>query len=411
MAKVPLLEGEEIVAYFKDGKKHSLLLTKEGWIVMPLEHRIPNISNLSRLFHVNDIKKIHMKSKIGLNKISSIIINCFCIISIFYACSLYVSNFGYTNLFLSSEFIAAWYDYDPITDKILFYLFLTPFISILLHSYFVLSKDRLFIDYVNRDGTSSSITLEKRHNSILTNLILITVLTGYLSWFFFAGTEPNLERLDIYLLILAIFFILVNYGPDIKNEFVFWKPRKQYFSVPNEFISSPSLGDFYCQLKNFLPLVEEDGKVAIDRRNTDFAKSLPDTKYLQLKKRIESHDSIISQIVVHYNHIFLSGTPWLSCGAVRTSTEKLLNYRVKLILPKEPKNKNLTDFRNLLNKHDSSLTSDILRDIDHISVLGNNAIHNMEASTSDYISMLEKFVNVLDWHISHPPTSIVNHDE
>ena len=164
-------------------------------------------------------------------------------------------------------------------------------------------------------------------------------------------------------------------------------------------------------MKNFLPLVEEDGKVAIDRRNTDFAKSLPDTKYLQLKKRIESHDSIISQIVVHYNHIFLPGTPWLSCGAVRTSTEKLLNYRVKLILPKEPKNKNLTDFRNLLNKHDSSLTSDILRDIDHISVLGNNAIHNMEASTSDYISMLEKFVNVLDWHISHPPTSIVNHDE
>ena len=83
MAKVPLLEGEEIVAYFKDGKKHSLLLTKEGWIVMPLEHQISNISNLSRLFHVNDIKKIHMKSKIGLNKISSIIINCFCIISIF----------------------------------------------------------------------------------------------------------------------------------------------------------------------------------------------------------------------------------------------------------------------------------------------------------------------------------------
>ena len=88
-----------------------------------------------------------------------------------------------------------------------------------------------------------------------------------------------------------------------------------------------------------------------------------------------------------------------------------MSFRVKKILPKAPKNKNLSDFRNLLNKHDISLTDNILRDIDQISILGNSAVHNMEASTSDYMSMLEKFVNVVDWHISNPPTSIVNDDE
>ena len=134
-------------------------------------------------------------------------------------------------------------------------------------------------------------------------------------------------------------------------------------------------------------------------------------EFNKLKQRVESHDSILSQIVVHYDHIFLSPTPWLSCSAVRSSTEKLLSFRVKKILPRAPKNKNLTDFRNLLNKHDTSLTDNILRDIDQISVLGNSAVHNMEASTSDYMSMLEKFVNVVDWHISNTPISIVNDED
>ncbi|MDA7603760.1 hypothetical protein N8771_04675, partial [Euryarchaeota archaeon] len=60
---------------------------------------------------------------------------------------------------------------------------------------------------------------------------------------------------------------------------------------------------------------------------------------------------------------------------------------------------------------DTFLTGNILRDIDQISVLGNNAAHNMKSSTSDFMSILEKFVNVVEWHISNPPISIIERED
>ena len=99
MAKVPLLEGEEIISSVKLPKEQTtLMLTNDGWLVIPVEHRISNISNLSRLFHVNSIKKIEMGWHPWRNKFHALLINLLCIGSISYACNIYVGTFGYTNL-------------------------------------------------------------------------------------------------------------------------------------------------------------------------------------------------------------------------------------------------------------------------------------------------------------------------
>jgi len=35
----------------------------------------------------------------------------------------------------------------------------------------------------------------------------------------------------------------------------------------------------------------------------------------------------------------------------------------------------------------------------------------MQSSTSDFMSILEKFVNVVEWHISNPPVSIIERED
>jgi hypothetical protein len=209
-----------------------------------------------------------------------------------------------------------------------------------------------------------------------------------------------------YAIILGILLFFYLKREKIFTDLSISRKKIKNAADPGNEIIHDSINDFHSHLTIFLGIDDIE-----TLQNVSMMSSRMPPEFNQLKKRVESHDSILSQIVVHYDHIFLSPTPWLSCSAVRSSTEKLLSFRVKKILPKAPKNKNLSDFRNLLNKHDTSLSGNILRDIDQISVLGNSAVHNMEASTSDYMSMLEKFVNVVDWHISNPPISIIERED
>jgi len=406
VAKVPLLEGEEIISSVKLPKeKTTLMLTNDGWIVIPVEHSIPNISNLSRLFHVNSIKKIEMGYHPWRDQVYSNIINLLCIGSIFYACYIYVGTFGPTNLYTSQEFLDAWMDYQPITDKIFLHLFFLPLMLIFIQR-FMIGKEELHIDYIDKDSAISSIAVSHPHRSFTTDLIFVFVFCGFLLWIF-AETIFSLRMTSI--IVISVLIIITSAGRDILQDILFWRPRKRFF-VKDSVYQTSNIKNFYKKINIFLPIHEVDGKQIIDRSQTDFVKSLP-PEFHKLRKRVEAHDAILSQIVEDYNYIFNSSKAFVGGSIVRTSTEKLLSFRVKKILPKVQKNKNLSDFRNLLNKHDNEMTEDILRDIDQISVLGNNATHNMKSSTSDFMSILEKFVNVVEWHISNPPTSIVKDDE
>ncbi len=406
MAKVPLLEGEEIISSVKLPKeKTTLMLTNDGWIVIPVVHSIPNISNLSRLFHVNSIKKIEMGYHPWRDQVYSNIINLLCISSIFYACYIYVGTFGPTNLFTSQEFFDAWMDYQPITDKIFLHLFLLPLMLIIIQR-FMIGKEELHIDYIDKDSAISSIAVSHPHRSILTALISIFVIYGIGFWIF---AESIFSLRMTHILVIGALIIITSNGRKILEEILFWRPKKRFF-VRDSVYQTSNIVNFYKKINIFLPIHERDGKQIIDRSQTDFVKSLP-PEFHKLRKRVEAHDAILSQIVEDYNYIFNSSKAFVGGSIVRTSTEKLLSFRVKKILPKAQKNKNLSDFRNLLNKHDDSLTDNILRDIDQISVLGNNATHNMQSSTSDFMSILEKFVNVVEWHISNPPVSIIERED
>jgi len=75
-------------------------------------------------------------------------------------------------------------------------------------------------------------------------------------------------------------------------------------------------------------------------------------------------------------------------------------------LPKASKKyKSLRNYTDELRKHDDGLDSETLGSIETIISLGNQATHGRGSSKEDYISALQKFVEVLEWHIATPVVS------
>ena len=421
MAQVPLLEDEEIISS-TECDPIPTFLTKKGWLAFYNGHSIKSLSKLHRVLHVSQIKSLQMSDK--NNKILEIFMAIIILCSMSYASYLFVVNFGLQAIIDSSTFVSS---YNPdqdilnVVDDIIFAWCYVPFGVCILFGIIQPSKpSKLIIKFDNEDGIESDFELSESlaitswtvNAALLFSLIMYLIING--------GGFQELMRYEI-IISLIIFFLFLKRQRIIEDFSLseLWNGHQNKHFVERRLenetailtgggpvIKFKKLNEFHMDLTIFL---EIEGTQ--DMQQVPGMSNQMPPEFNRLKERVESHDSILSQIVVHYDHIFISPTPWLSCSAVRSSTEKLLSFRVKKILPKAPKNKNLSDFRNLLNKNDVSLTGNILRDIDQISVLGNNAVHNMEASTSDYMSMLEKFVNVVDWHISNPPTSIVNDDE
>jgi hypothetical protein len=403
MEKVPLLEGEEIVSSV-GCEPTPLFLTKKGWLAVANYHNIPTLSRLHRVLHVNRIKSLQLLVKTK-NKLANILFLTMLLCSMSYASYLFISNFGIESIVDSSTFVST-YDAEASTvvdDVIVFWCFF-PLIIFLLGNLLFKKNDKLTITFLSEDELESHFTIKTQSADVTWTQEALIIFSVF---FFFIIDQGGFQVLiNPYAIITGVLLFFYLKREKIFTDLSISRKKIKNTADPGNEIIHDSISDFHSHLTIFLGIddIETLQKVSM------MSSRMP-PEFNQLKKRVESHDSILSQIVVHYDHIFLSPTPWLSCSAVRSSTEKLLSFRVKKILPKAPKNKNLSDFRNLLNKHDTSLPDNILRDIDQISVLGNSAVHNMEASTSDYMSMLEKFVNVVDWHISNPPTSIVNGDE
>lgn len=403
MEKVPLLEGEEIVSSVQC-EPTPLFLTKKGWLAFVNDHNISTLSRLHRVLHVNRIKSLQLLVK-SKNKLANILFLTMIFCSMAYATYLFITNFGIDSIIDSSTVLSTYSSTEEtIVDDILgFWCYLPVFLYVI--GQFLFSKnDELIITFLSEEELETNFTIVKPSSDVSWTqsiFILFEIIFVVIIWL---GGFQVLTSLEIIILGILLFFYSIR--KKIFDDLSISRKKIKNTTDPGNEIIHDSIGDFHSHLTIFLGI---DDIETLQKVSTMSSRMPPE--FNQLKKRVESHDSILSQIVVHYDHIFLSPTPWLSCSAVRSSTEKLLSFRVKKILPKEPKNKNLSDFRNLLNKHDTSLTDNILRDIDQISVLGNSAVHNMEASTSDYMSMLEKFVNVVDWHISNPPISIVDRED
>ena len=403
MEKVPLLEGEEIVSSVWC-EPAPLFLTKKGWLAVANNHNIPTLSRLHRVLHVNRIKSLQLLVKTNI-KLANILFLTMILCSMAYASYLFISNFGIESLVDSTTFVST-YDvevYTVVDDIVLLWCFF-PLSIFLVGSLLFKKNDKLTITFLSEDESESHFTVKTQSTDVTWTQNLLIIFSGF--FYFIINWGGFQVLIHPYAIILGILLFFYLKREKIFTDLSISRKKIKNAADPGNEIIHDSISDFHSHLTIFLGIDDIE-----TLQNVSMMSSRMPPEFNQLKKRVESHDSILSQIVVHYDHIFLSPTPWLSCSAVRSSTEKLLSFRVKKILPKAPKNKNLSDFRNLLNKHDTSLSGNILRDIDQISVLGNSAVHNMEASTSDYMSMLEKFVNVVDWHISNPPTSIVKDDE
>ncbi len=404
MEKVPLLEGEEIVSSVPCANTTSLFLTKKGWLAFVNDHNIPTLSRLHRLLHVNRIKSLQLSVK-SKNKLVNILFLTMMLCSMAYATYLFISNFGIESIIDSSTVLSTYSAVEvTIVDDILGLWCYLPLILYVIGTLLFSKNDELIITFLSEEELESNFTIETPSSDVYWTQSIFILFAFFFYIIIASGGFQVLINLEIIIIGILLFFYSIR--KKIFADLSISRKKIRNTTDPDNDIIHDSITDFHSHLTIFLGI---DDIETLQKVSTMSSRMPPE--FNQLKKRVESHDSILSQIVVHYDHIFLSPTPWLSCSAVRSSTEKLLSFRVKKILPKAPKNKNLSDFRNLLNKHDTSLTDNILRDIDQISILGNSAVHNMEASTSDYMSMLEKFVNVVDWHISNPPISIVDRED
>jgi len=404
MAKVSLLDEEKIISSLKSGQQ-PIILTNDGWLSFPMLHHIPHLSQLHRVLHLSSVNSVNIKQQ--SNRTHQYISGILTIISMLYACMIFLENFGIDGFIDSSVFLA---DADDIAWKISLYFCWAPGLFGIFLTLFDKS-DEITISFETNENSEATWEISKpSKGDSLTRFIWGTIFIFLFICIFIITIGGVAIALQPPFLITG--FMLFVYTRkseifrDVKLPFNLFTGESIDYDLFDLDERADSISDFYLHLTRFLGIEDSEGLQIIP----ELSETMP-PEFNKLKKRVESHDSILSQIVIHYDHIFLSPTPWLSCAAVRTSTEKLLSFRVKKILPKAPKNKNLLDFRNLLNKNDTALTDNILRDIDQIRILGNTAVHNMEASTSDYMSILEKFVNVVDWHISNPPISIINDED
>ena len=125
---------------------------------------------------------------------------------------------------------------------------------------------------------------------------------------------------------------------------------------------------------------------------------------IDIKEKLAIHDEMLSEMNVKYSDSFGVPSPWLGVSALRTSTEILLDYRIKQMKPADKNiRRDLKDHINTLKSIDDDFTNNIYMMVESLRTSGNEAVHRMVATKEDYISSLQKFREIVDWHFTHHP--------
>ena len=101
-----------------------------------------------------------------------------------------------------------------------------------------------------------------------------------------------------------------------------------------------------------------------------------------------------------FAEIWTSGSPWIGIVSLRTTTEALLLYRLRIINPRAARNcKSLKNMEDALGNLDNSprevMTS--------ISIIRQMWGHTKSNTMEEYMVALQKFVDILTWHKNNPP--------
>ena len=384
-----LLEGEEIIC---QGPKE-LILTSDGWIGEFRKHNYEGLSQIFRLLHVRDIDSITRGERTNLQKFTHLFMYIFGMIMI--AC-----------------------------------LFLSPFtvgLDVVLHGFDVESCDGIgtddwtcegenddgvnamglafawFILYVifeRFDSTNYNWALEIKHKN--GNMLIqeeedwtgnIGLMMIGMFWILILYPQPGVGATSLVHYLLLIPLIIIAF-------LIIQRTRKEFISSsPSLEINVLDLQSFSQELVNMLELPNEPGTTQ---------DSLPigirlESELAEIRKRLDDQDAILTTIIPVYADIFASPTPWLGTAAIRLSTEMLLKHRLSQLLPgASKKHKTLRNYTDELRKHDKDLDSETLGSLETIISLGNQAAHGRGSSKEDYISALQKFVEVVEWHLSKP---------
>jgi hypothetical protein len=124
-----------------------------------------------------------------------------------------------------------------------------------------------------------------------------------------------------------------------------------------------------------------------------------------LKTRLEKNMYQLSSIIERWYYIFNSNAAFSGITAIRTCTEKILDHRLAAkinVKGKGAKAKVLQQYRDLINRHDSSINSNILAQIDVIKAIGNQGGHELELSEDSFLTCLRAFVELVEWHLENP---------
>ena len=389
-----LLEEEEVICRGPE----DLILTSDGWIGQFSTHRYEGITQIFRMLHVRDITSIYFSKKTTLQKafhlllVSSLIVSTVLLF-------LYPISFG-TDVFLNGFDIDRcqnvgtenWSceqssdNWIPFSGEslIMLTLIFPILLAILSNSEITDPRSVLIIQHKN------GIMAQKQSGSGLWWIWGISL-------FWSVATSPSpgsgiITNLDVFFVgVLAIlgYFIL----KFVKIEF----SLDSNSNSPE--INQVDLNSFHAELLAALELPDETGTtqqlVSVGNRL--------ESELAEIRKRLDDQDAILTQIIPIYTDIFDVPTPWLGTAAIRLSTEMLLKHRLSQLLPgASKKHKSLRNYTDELRKHDNDLDSETLGSIETIISLGNQAAHGRGSSKEDYISALQKFVEVVEWHLENP---------
>ena len=400
--RYPLLPGEGVVCRGPDG----ILLTSDGHIGRFHKHEYEGISRIFRMIHVKDLTSI---TCIPRSKLQSLTLFLLIISTILTSIVFFLEPFSYgIDIFLygfdintctelenstwsceqqaNSWFYDSYWWYPCVIAVSLYFVSLTSPFNF---------RTKLRLEY-----NEGIIDIVDEFSSYFAALFWFSLFFNLLA----SPTPSNgiSDGLDVLLFVGGLVFLLGTYHAA-KRQLI---PIDEGLNAPDKSdiskIKNSDVFTFHQELQRVFDLPSVEG----DKQQLVSVGDLLHEELAEIKDRLDTQESTLMQIVPLYPDIFEVPSHYLGTVTIRISTETLLKHRLSLILPKASKKyKSLRNYTDELRKHDDGLDSDTLGSIETIISLGNQATHGRGSSKEDYISALQKFVEVVEWHIATPVVS------
>ena len=385
-----------------------VLLTSDGWLAEEVPARFEGLTRLHRLLHLS---KIASPPSLEVRKHNGIARLAIMVSLVFASGFLWFMIVDNTELILEGEHdihicedgqeipYELWMDGQSCADGsgeeagssalLMFSPMILGWTFLVLR---IKEYDEKILSIVHENGTMG---LEEISNSL--NLLWKFYMGTLVLWIFLFGVNG----LKHFLFEYHIHIIVALIGIIVYSQI---QQHREKNESPEEIPYVP-LEEFHERLLTALGLSEGDS----DSQEIRSLEDIIGGELVIIRKRLEEHEAILTQIIVHYDQIYSGSAPWMGATAVRTSTEILLEHRLKDILPNPSKGvRTLANLSDQLKRHDRGVNRKVLGSIGVIRTIVGDTTHNLEATKEEYLTVLQRFAEVVEWHLSTPPKSIID---